>query len=147
MLKLGSTYLKVKNMTNSISFYNSLLDMKPSAQNFDRWAQYNFNGQCIALWNPEYDQVKMANGENLDGIYSQNYIDYKRHDNIKYGNNVVLNFYTEDLKAEYRRLLDLNIGPLTPIMYMNVAMPYYLFVLIDPDGNEIEITGGYSEEE
>lgn len=31
-------------------------------------------------------------------------------------------------------------------MYLNVAMPYYLFVIEDPDGNQIEITGNYDKE-
>ncbi len=145
MLQLGSTYLKTKDMEESISFYNALLEMNPSAQNDDRWAQYNFNGQCIALWNPKYDDRRISSGENLEGVYSENYIEYMRHENIQYGNNVVLNFYIEDLNKEYARLRKLNIGEMTPIMYMNVAMPYYLFVLIDPDGNEIEITGRYTE--
>lgn len=145
MLRLGSTYLKTKDMEESIRFYTGLLGMKPTAQNFDRWAQFDFYDQCIALWNPEYDKRRMASGECLEGIYSENYITYERHANIVYGNNVVLNFYVEDLKAEHERIKELGIGEVSPIMFMNVAMPYYLFVLIDPDGNEIEVTGQYQD--
>ncbi|BEP27833.1 VOC family protein [Helicovermis profundi] len=145
MLKLGSTYLKTKNMEKSIKFYSTLLNMKPSSQNYDRWAQFDFGGQCIALFNPDYDDRRISSDENLEGVYSQNYIEYIRHENIKYGNNMVLNFYIEDLKEEYERLQTLNIGEITQIMYMNIAMPYYSFVLIDPDGNEIEIAGEYKE--
>lgn len=144
MLKLGSTYLKTKNMQESIKFYSELLQMEPSSKNNDRWAQFNFEGQCIALWNPEYDRRRMSSKESLEDIYSDNYIEYMRHESIKYGNNMVLNFYIEDLKKEYERLKQLGIGKMTEIMYMNVAMPYYLFIIFDPDGNEIEITGNYS---
>ena len=38
MLKLGSTYLIVRNAEKSISIYNALLQMKPTAQNHNRWA-------------------------------------------------------------------------------------------------------------
>lgn len=47
MLNLGSTYLIVKNIEKSIVFYEALLEMKVSAQNCDRWAQFDFNGNCI----------------------------------------------------------------------------------------------------
>ena len=32
-------------------------------------------------------------------------------------------------------------------MYVNITMPYYFFIVDDPDGNEIEVTGNYSSEE
>lgn len=144
MLKLGSTYLKVKDMERSIEFYSALLQMQPSARNKDRWAQFDFEGHCIALWNPEYDDRLISKGRDLDKYYSQNYIDYHLKNRVNYGNNVVLNFYIEDLNKEYDRLRDLKIGPMTDIMLINVSMPYYLFVLKDPDGNEVEITGNYS---
>lgn len=146
MLRLGSTYLKTKLMEKSIDFYSKLLEMEPSSQNDDRWAQFNFNNQCIALWNPEYDKRRISSGENLLGIYSDSYIEFSKNEDIKYGNNVVLNFFTKDLKLEYERIKKLGIGKMTSIMYMNVAAPYYLFLLIDPDGNEIEITGEYDDD-
>jgi len=141
MLKLGSTYIIVKDMRASMTFYNKLLEMQPSHQNDNRWLQYDFHGQCIALWNPEYDTVKMTSGDNLDGIYSENYISYHRGMDYKQGNKMVLNFYIDDLNKEYERLKALDIGPMTEIMFINTASPYYLFVVHDPDGNPIEITG------
>ena len=65
---------------------------------------------------------------------------------IKYGNNFVLNFNINDLNAEYERVKELNIGKITPIMYLNIASPYYFFLLEDPDGNTIEIMGNYNLE-
>jgi len=145
MLRLGSTYLVVKDMDKSIDFYSALLEMKPTAQNYTRWAQFDFHGQCIALWNPKYDDEKMASGENIGDMYDSNYLNYHCNLGLKYGNNVVLNFYIDDLNKEYDRLKDLAIGEMTPIMYINVASPYYLFVVSDPDGNPIEITGNIYE--
>lgn len=145
MLRLGSTYLIVKDVKKSISFYSTLLEMKPTAQNYDRWTQFDFHGQCIALWNPQYDINRMSTDDNLDEIYSDEYIEYQKNTEIRYGNNVVLNFYIDDLNSEYERLKKLDIGKMTPIMFMNVAMPYYLFVIEDPDGNQIEITGNYKK--
>lgn len=141
MLKLGSTYLIVKDVEKSIKFYNALLEMEPTAQNYNRWIQYDFHGKCIALWNPEYDNKRMSTDENLDDVYSDSYIEYHKNMDLKYGNNFVLNFYIDDLEEEYNRLKQLDIGEMTPIMYINVACPYYLFIVNDPDGNQIEITG------
>jgi catechol 2,3-dioxygenase-like lactoylglutathione lyase family enzyme len=56
MLNLDSTYLIVKDIEKSIVFYEAVLEMKVSAQNFDRWAQFNFGNNCIALYNPKYDE-------------------------------------------------------------------------------------------
>ncbi|WP_240843310.1 VOC family protein [Acidaminobacter sp. JC074] len=141
MLKLGSTYLIVKNMEASIDFYSALLEMKPTTQNEDRWVQFDFHGSCIALWNPDYDTKRMGSGEILEDVYSETYMSYHKNMNLRYGNNVVLNFYIDDLKEEYERLKNLDIGHMTPMMYINVACPYHLFIINDPDGNQIEITG------
>lgn len=141
MLNLGSTYLIVKNIQKSIAFYEALLEMKVSVQRFDRWAQFNFNGNCIALYNPKYDEELIKRGENLQAHYDNEYLKYSQNKKIQYGNNFVLNFYIDDLNAEYERIKDLNIGKMTKIMYLNIASPYYHFLLEDPDGNTIEITG------
>ncbi len=146
MLELGSTYLIVKDMEKSIAFYEALLNMKVSTQNFDRWAQFNF-GSCIALYNPKYDEELIEKGENLEEYFSKEYMDYYTNRQINYGNNFVLNFYIDDLNAEYERIKKLNIGKVTDIMYLNIKSPYYHFLLEDPDGNTIEITGRCSKGE
>ena len=145
MLKLGSTYLIVKDMKKSTEFYCSLLDMDPTLQNVNRWVQFDFHGQCIALWNPEYDTKQMSINKDLGDTYSDSYIKYHKNMNLKYGNNFVLNFYVDDLELEYNRLKNLDIGEMTPIMYINVASSYYLFIVHDPDGNQVEITGNIED--
>lgn len=146
MLDLGSTYLIVNDFQKSINFYEMLLEMKVSSQNYNRWAQFNFGkNSCIALFNYEYDNIQIRSGKDLDSTYSKSYLNYIKSFKIKYGNNFVLNLFTDDLKAEYERLKTANIGDISEIMYLNVASPYYFFNVIDPDGNIIEITGEYSE--
>ena len=145
MLNLGSTYLIVKNIEKSIEFYEALLEMKVSAQRFDRWAQFNFNGNCIALYNPKYDEELIKRGENLEAHYDNEYLKYWQNKKIHYGNNFVLNFYVNDLDDEYKRINKINIGKMTKIMYLNISSPYHHFLLEDPDGNTIEITGNYNQ--
>ncbi len=144
MLNLGSTYLIVKDMQKSIKFYESLLEMQVSAQNFNRWAQFNFNGNCIALYNLQYDEELIKRGEDLEKHYSIKYLLHCKNKLIQYGNNFVLNFWIDDLSMEYARIKELNIGKVTEIMYLNIAFPYHFFQLEDPDGNTIEITGKYN---
>ncbi|MBI9012160.1 MAG: VOC family protein [Clostridiales bacterium] len=144
MLQLGSTYLITKDINKSISFYESLLEMKVSAQAYDRWAQFDFNGHCIALFNPKYDEAFIkTNGS--EEHYNQEYIKNFKARKIHYGNNMVLNFYVDDLNEEYKRIKELKIGNVTEIMYLNISSPYYHFLLDDPDGNTIEITGNYNQ--
>ncbi len=143
MLHLGSTYFIVKDIDKSIDFYEKLLDMNVSARNFNRWAQFNFDGKCIALYNCDYDNYMIANKIDLDLHYNNQYLEYFNNRTINYGNQTVLNFWIEDLKAEYNRVKSLGVGTVSDIMYVNIKAPYYFFVLQDPDGNTIEITGGY----
>jgi len=143
MLDLGSTYLIVKNINQSITFYEALLEMKVSAQRFNRWAQFNFSGKCIALLNPTYDEQLIKLGLNLEQHFNNEYLEYISNKKIQYGNNIVLNFYTDNLNREYERIKELNIGKVSKMMYLNISSPYYHFLLEDPDGNTIEITGNY----
>lgn len=138
-LQLGSTYLFVNNMSKSIEFYSKLLDMQPTATNKDRWAQFNFNGNCIALRNKAFDD-KLSNEEKAK-IFSDEYFRYYQNKTITYGNNFVLNFWIKDLQTEYDRIKKLDIADLSPIMTINFGTPYYFFVVKDPDENTLEITG------
>lgn len=143
MLHLGSTYLIVKNMEKSINFYENLLQMKPTSKNFNRWVQFDFEDKCIALYSDDFDKSMIEGGENLEEHYDDKYLRFYKERKINYGNNMILNFWIEDLKTEYERIKRLNIGVVSEIMYLNISSPYYFFVVQDPDGNTIEITGGY----
>lgn len=68
---------------------------------------------------------------------------FKQNNTTRYGSNAILNFNVLDLKAEYERVKKLDIGKVTEILYINIVMPYYCFMLEDPDWNRIEITGNY----
>lgn len=145
MLHLGSTYLIVKDMEKSMNFYENILQMKPTSKNFNRWVQFDFEGNCIALYSDEFDKSMIEGGENLEQHYDDKYLRFCKERKINYGNNMILNFWIEDLKNEYERIKRLNIGAVSEIMYLNISSPYYFFIVQDPDGNTIEITGGYEE--
>src|SRR6056297_1577166 len=79
MLKLGSTYLYVKDMEKSIMFYEQILEMNVTSKNFNRWAQFNFSGNCIALMNKEYDDERIGKGENVEAAYSKEYLEHYKN--------------------------------------------------------------------
>jgi catechol 2,3-dioxygenase-like lactoylglutathione lyase family enzyme len=146
MLKLGCTYFVVKDMEKSISFYEALLEIKATSKNLNRWAQFQLENNSIALFNPEFDLELIMSNRNLDAHYNNEYLLFKQNNKIRYGNNAILNFNVPDLKVEYERIKKLNIGNVTEIMYINIVAPYYCFMLEDPDGNLLEITGKYELE-
>lgn len=143
MLHLGSTYIIVKDFEKSLHFYTTLLAMQPTAQAYDRWAQFDFGGKCIALYNNEFDNRKIKDNDNLVKHYNDEYLEYYNKRIIRYGNNMILNFWIEDLNSEFERLNSLGIGMVSNIMYINISSPYHFFTILDPDGNVIEITGAY----
>ncbi|MFW5894512.1 MAG: VOC family protein [Bacillota bacterium] len=146
MLKFASTYLYVKDMDQSIDFYEKLFEMKVSSKNFNRWAQFNLDHGCLALMNRAYDTKRMKEENNPERIYSKEYLQTYKHLKVTYGNNIVLNYYTDNLNAEYNRIKAFNLGEMSKIMHLDIAGPYYFFNVKDPDGNTIEITGDYTPE-
>lgn len=143
-MHLGCTYLVVKNMSRSIAFYEALLNMKADSRKPERWAQFQC-GNTLALWNPEFDKELIRNNRDVSPHFNGEYLKFKQESETQYGNNVILNFNVDDLNAEYERVKALELGTVTEIFYINVVRPYYCFMLEDPDGNLIEITGGYIE--
>lgn len=119
-IHLGSIYLIVRNFEKSISFYEKLLTMTVSTRNCgNKFAEFYFDNKCLALMN----ESNLPRHHYVDG-------DYK----------FVLNFWVEDLRKEYNRLEQLNIGKMTEIRKVNEG--YYYFHILDPDHNVCEITGG-----
>lgn len=71
------------------------------------------------------------NEDNIEGHHTRSDSPYK----------FVQDYWVEDLLAEHKRIIALNIGEVTDIIE---AYPtYHYFHLTDPDNNIIEITGGY----
>lgn len=122
-IHLGSVYLIARDFEKSITFYEKLLSMAVSTRNCgNKFAEFFFDNKCLALMNEN----------NLPGHhYGEG--DYK----------FVLNFWVEDLRKEYGRLKEMNIGRMTGIEKVHEG--YYYFNVYDPDGNVCEITGGYEE--
>lgn len=107
--------------------------------NDDRWVQFS---NKIALYNKAYD-AKIID-TNASDRFNQAYIeDFNKDTGTPKNNLVVFNFEVDDLKSEYQRLKNLNIGKVSELMYVNVHMPYWYFNILDPDGNTLEITGSY----
>lgn len=140
-MKLGTMYIFVGNIEKSIEFYRLLLQEEPLYTNDDRWVQFS---NKIALYNKAYDDKII--GREPSERFNQAYLDdfYKSNGTLK-NNLVVFNFEVDDLKYEYQRLKNLNIGDVSELMYVNVHMPYWYFNIIDPDGNVLEITGPYEQ--
>ena len=136
---LGTTYIFVSDIKKSLEFYSILFQENPIYANDDRWVQFS---NKIALYNKAYD-AKII-GKEPSERFNQAYIDdFYKDKGILKNNLVVFNFEVEDLKREYERLKEANIGEISELMYVNVHMPYWYFNIIDPDGNTLEITGKY----
>lgn len=144
---LGSTYLIVDDFAKSIEFYEKLLEMTVSKKNMERFGMFDYEGSCIALMNAHFDtenpQKVVHKGE-----YVEYFDDLEQIAGLPNTRKFVLNFGTDDLRAEYDRIKKLNISEkISKIKYVCNASPYYYFQLTDPDGNIMEVTGNYTPEE
>ena len=140
-MTLGTMYIFVGDVKKSIEFYKLLLQEEPWHANDDRRVQFS---NKIALYNKAYDE-KIIDQEPNER-FNQAYInDFYKNTGTPKNNLVVFNFEVDDLKYEYQRLKNLNIGDVSELMYVNVHMPYWYFNIIDPDGNVLEITGPYEQ--
>ena len=145
-MHLGSIYLIVSDFEKSVDFYEKLLLIPVTKRNMNRFALFDFEGNCIALMNGHFD------AENPDkvvhkGEYSEYFDDLKAIALSPNSHKTVLNFWDEDLRKEYERVKELAITDhLTKIKYVCNVSPYYYFQLTDPDGNVIEVTGAYTPE-
>lgn len=143
-MKLECVYLCVADIHKSLDFYKKLLLQEPVYQNEDRWIQFDI-GHHLALYNAHYDEELMHSTPMISEHYNRQYQKDFDIPNHHYNNNVVLNFVVDDLNKEYHRIKSLQIGEISPLYYVNIAKPYWYFTIIDPDGNECEITGAYHE--
>ena len=135
-------YLIVKDMEASCAFYTAFFKSEPDNYCPGRFVVFDAGNTRLSLYNPQYDDALLESGADLSGNFNETYIKSKRTP-VRYGNNVVLNIGVDDLASEYERLKNLAIGKISDIVYINIAAPYWCFWLTDPDGNCIEVTGGY----
>jgi lactoylglutathione lyase len=138
-----SIYLIVKDMNVSHSFYKALFQTDSDGWCPGRFESFSVGNTVLALYNPHYDEQLVATSDDISKHFNQAYLDGIKLPTT-YGNNFVLNITVGDLAQEYERIKALNIGKVSEIMYVNVAAPYWFFNLNDPDGNCIEIEGGYN---
>ncbi|QQK07396.1 VOC family protein [Miniphocaeibacter halophilus] len=135
-MKLGTTYIRVKNIEKSLSFYKTLLQKEPIFMNNNRWITFQ-SGNSFSIYNINYDEELLKKGL-LNA--NEEYINIFKEESKLTGNNImVLNFEVDNLKDEYERLKKENIGELLEILYLNVHSLYRYFNIKDPDGNTIEI--------
>lgn len=145
-MRYGSIYLIVKDFDKSVSFYEKVLDMKVSAVNGKRFAMFHNDGLNLCLMNGYYDDEN-RNRVITKGDYWDIYDNRSKIANTINTHKVFINLGVEDLKAEYDRIKELEVAiQLTPIRFINVFSPYWYFNFMDPDGNPIEITGGYTQD-
>lgn len=144
MIEFGSIYLVVRDFEKSVDFYKKLLGVEVSAQNKTRFAIFNAGGLCLCILNGYFDR------DNPDKVteereYNPLYDNYAAVADAENNRKIVINLGTPDLTKEYERIKALNIGSdLTNTRYINAGTPYWYFCLLDPDGNTIEIAGGYT---
>ena len=145
-MRYGSVYLIVKDFDKSVSFYENVLDMKVSSVNGKRFAMFNHKGFILCLMNGYYDSENPGQAETRGGYWEIYDNQSKIADSLN-TRKVFINLGVENLKAEYNRIRALGITTqMTEIRFINVFSPYWYFTFMDPDGNPIEITGGYTEE-
>ncbi|MBD5111879.1 MAG: VOC family protein [Ruminococcaceae bacterium] len=144
-MRFGSVYLVVRDFDKSVSFYEKVLDMKVSAVNGKRFAMFNNEGLNPCLMSGYYDDQNRSRVI-TKGDYWEVYDNQSKIADSANNRKVFINLCVEDLRAEYERIKGLGIAEqLTPIRYIEVFSPYWYFTFMDPDGNPIEIAGGYTE--
>lgn len=138
-MKLISAYIETEDFNKSINFYKKVLQIEPIVFCENRWVEFEL-GNKIALYNKKFDEQKIKNNSNIEENYNKAYIDdFNSKKSDKKNNIVTFNFYTENLKDEYKRIKKLKICDVSEVMYVNILEPYYYFNVSDPDGNLLEI--------
>ncbi|MFC1522125.1 VOC family protein [Elusimicrobiota bacterium] len=116
--KLVSVYLCVNNMKRAVAFWEGFLKRKAENRYKDRWADFGVKKGSVNI-----------------GLYRSGFDKWKH----KIGNNITLNFYTSDIKAEYKRVKSLKPKRISKIGFVNFMEPYHYFQAQDPEGNLFEV--------
>lgn len=128
----------MKKIEKSINFYEKLTNTKAQYSERNRWVSFPCE---ISLYHLNFDRKKVISKEFDHSNYNQEYINYIMTESTIASKNIVFNFSTDDLISERERIIKLNISVVSTLMYVNISMPYWFFIVEDPDGNEIEISG------
>ncbi|HIZ20154.1 MAG TPA: VOC family protein [Firmicutes bacterium] len=145
MIQSGTVYVIAQDFEGTLEFYRKLLERDVAAQNKTRFAIFRIGGLELSVMNAYFD-VQHPEEVSVKGRVYPVYDDLVQIANSENPGKIVINLWTDDLKAEHRRIQDLGIGSeLTEIRYINAKTPYWYFCLRDPDGNTIEIAGCYEE--
>ncbi len=111
--KISSSYYVVDDMAASLAFYRDTLKLPLKFQDGEKWAQFDVNGQAIAIATPAPEQV--APGE---------------------GATVV--FEVDDLAEQRRQLIDAG---LTVGETVDMGGHGSFFTVRDPAGNLVQFFG------
>ena len=126
--KENEILILVKDLKQSIVFYEKLFEVEITHVYKDRWAKIPDN--LLFLINKQNDiaQNVQVTSHELEYIY---------------GNNCVPVFLTDDIELEYKRISKIS-NNVSELCFLNLIAPYQFFTLKDPDGNMFEI-GYYPE--
>ena len=115
-MRLISTYIETENFDASINFYKSILRVDPIIFCENRWVEFDV-GNKISLYNNKFDEDKIKENKDIYNNYNEEYInDFNTKNGGRKNNIVTFNFYTDDLKGEYERIKNLNLGEVSDIM-------------------------------
>lgn len=140
-MELCCTYIETEQFEKVVSFYEKILQVHPTIYTKNRWVEFEV-GNKLSIYNRKFDENKIKNFNKNNMSYNDAYLaDFHQFEDQKINNIITLNFYTEDLKKDYARIKELNIGEVSEIMYVYITNPYYYFTIKDPEGNTLEICG------
>lgn len=117
-MELACTYIETDKFEEVVKFYKQILQLKPNIYTKDRWAEFNI-GNKLAIYNKLYDEEKIKSGNLQDNFNSEYIKNFNIDRGEKKNNIIILNFYAESLKEEYKRIKELNICKMSEIMYVN----------------------------
>jgi len=146
-MELGSFYIVTKNyhsFKETIEFYKNILEEEPYLYNEARWVE--FKKFKLSVYCEEYDQKLIHEAENIDKHFNKAYLDNFGKEGSLKNNAIIINLYCENLNHEYKRLKKLGIK-VSEFMRVHTTNLYWYFNAYDPNGNVIEITGNYNEED
>jgi hypothetical protein len=121
-MRYSGTYIKVSKFKESVQLFEEILNEKAVIYTKDRWAEF----KGFSIYSQQYDLENNIKLSNLDL-------------NIKIGNNIILEFITDDIEIDYIKLRDIGIKTLSEICFLDIKTPYKFFHFCDNDGNQFEV--------